>query len=200
MRTSTRTDGTEVTSYSVAETAGLVRAALKKKFPGTKFSVRSKSYSGGASITVRYIDGPTGKAVEDVAKRYAGAGFDGMIDLKYHHNHFLLPDGTVRWARSYGHSYDNAKHPYTLDDLPEGTKVVSFGADYVFVEREFSAERRAEIEGEIAAAAGAERFEMNGEYDVAVIDGAARRCTGMNHCDRWGSSIFHRLAATKDYS
>ena len=39
---------------SLADTAKLVRAALAANFPGTKFYVRSDSYSGGASIDVWY--------------------------------------------------------------------------------------------------------------------------------------------------
>ena len=43
---------------SAAETAVLIRKALAKSFPGTKFYVRSETYSGGASIDV-YYDGAT---------------------------------------------------------------------------------------------------------------------------------------------
>ena len=45
---------------TAAETAKLIRKALKASFPGVKFSVRSKSYSMGASVNVSYIDGPSG--------------------------------------------------------------------------------------------------------------------------------------------
>jgi hypothetical protein len=85
---------------SVADTAKLVRAALKKEFPGVTFRVRSKSYSGGASIDVSWQDGPPTKAVEKVAKRFQGASFDGMIDLKSYHDSTL--DGeTVHFAADY---------------------------------------------------------------------------------------------------
>ena len=49
------------------ETAKLIRAALKESFPSIKFSVKSSSYAGGASINVSYVDGPTQKEVESVA-------------------------------------------------------------------------------------------------------------------------------------
>lgn len=62
---------------SVAETAKLCRAALKAAFPGVRFSVRSRG-----AIDVSYVDGPPIAAVELVAKRYAGAYFDGMIDYQ----------------------------------------------------------------------------------------------------------------------
>lgn len=93
---------------SCAETAKLIRAALKESFPGVKFSVKSNVYSGGASIDVRYQDGPAGKIVESVAEQFQGGYFDGMIDYK-------------------GSCY------HALDGEP-----VRFGADFVFVNRESS--------------------------------------------------------------
>jgi len=58
MSAATPTPRRETVYVSVAETAKLVRAALKAAFPGITFSVRSKSYSMGASISVRWTDGP----------------------------------------------------------------------------------------------------------------------------------------------
>lgn len=93
---------------SCAATAKIVRTALKREFPAVAFSVRSKTYSGGASIRVRWIDGPTVKMVERITSQYTGASFDGMIDLKSYH-----------------------------DQEYEGQRV-HFGADYIFCEREYS--------------------------------------------------------------
>lgn len=106
----------------VTETAKLLRAALKAAWPGMKFSVRSDSYSGGASIRVRYTDGPTKAQVEAIAHLYEGASFDGMIDLKSHHTSLIAdPDGTVR--------------------------EVHHGADYVFVDRDITIELIARLVG-----------------------------------------------------
>lgn len=80
---------TEARYLSCAETAKLVRAALKTAFPGIKFSVKSSTYSGGASIDVNWTDGPTSKEVDAIAKRFEGAAFDGMIDLKEYHTSSL---------------------------------------------------------------------------------------------------------------
>lgn len=93
---------------SCADTAKLVRTALKDAFPKTKFSVKSKTYSGGASITISWIDGPTSREVEAVAKQFQGATFDGMIDLKSHHTSNL------------------------------NGEAVRFGADFIFTSRDFS--------------------------------------------------------------
>lgn len=106
---------------SVTETAKLVRAALKAAFPGEKFSVRSSSYSGGASIDISWTDGPFEKAVDQVANRYQGSDFDGMQDMKIYRGGTLigLPGGEV-------------------DE-------VKFGADFVFTHRTLSPEYLAEL-------------------------------------------------------
>ena len=93
---------------SCAETAKLVRAALKESFPGVKFSVKSSVYSGGASINIRYTDGPTYEQVKTVAEMFQGSYFDGMTDYK---------------GSNYG----------SLDG-----NEVRFGADFVFVNRDFT--------------------------------------------------------------
>ena len=99
---------------SCADTAKLLRSALKAQFPGVRFSVRSNTYSGGASIDVSWIDGPFSSDVDKVAKRYEGATFDGMIDLKEYQDGLIYLEG---------------------EDMPTR---VHFGSDYVFTRRELS--------------------------------------------------------------
>lgn len=106
---------------TVAETAKLVRAALRPAFPGQKFSVRSDRYAGGASIRVTYTDGPAKAAVEAVVGRYAGATFDGMTDMKEYHRDLVWFDG---------------------EDMPTE---VHFGADFVFVTREIGTDYQAAL-------------------------------------------------------
>jgi hypothetical protein len=93
---------------SCAETAKLVRAALRESFPGVRFSVRSSVYSGGASITINYVNGPTYDAVKSVVAMFEGAYFDGMTDYQ-------------------GYNYNS------LDGVE-----TSFGANYIFVNRELT--------------------------------------------------------------
>lgn len=76
----------ETRYISTADTAKLIRTALKQQFPGVKFSVRSSTYSGGCSIDIGWTDGPTQKAVERVTGKFSGASFDGMQDLKTYHD------------------------------------------------------------------------------------------------------------------
>lgn len=130
---------TQARYISCTDTAKLLRKVLKAKFPRTKFSVKSKIYSGGASITVGWLDGPTAKLVESVTSAYAGGGFDGMIDLAYSSYAWLMPDGTVTFAKTRGTagsggtvSSDQALQPSFKSEL------VRFGADYVFTERRYS--------------------------------------------------------------
>lgn len=102
------------TYLSAAEVAKqLVRPALKAAFPGVKFSVRSDSYAGGASIRVRWTDGPKRRAVDAVVDRFQGADFDGMRDMKV--------------SRGSLHLHG-----------PDGLRVVTSLADYIFAERDYS--------------------------------------------------------------
>jgi hypothetical protein len=94
---------------SCAETAKLVRAALKESFPGVKFSVKSSTYAGGASINVAYTDGPSASQVESITRAFQGSYFDGMTDYK-------------------GSNYNS------LDG-----QQIRFGADFIFVNRKFTA-------------------------------------------------------------
>ena len=120
----------ETRYLSCAETAKLVRKALKEGFPGVKFSVRSKVYSGGASISVGWMDSPTEKAVEEVTEQFQGADFDGMIDLK-----------------TYRKSYLNGER-------------VSFGADFIFCNRDYSVGLLTEIANRVTERRGLEPLEV----------------------------------------
>ncbi len=65
-----------------AEVARMIRKTLKIEFPSQKFYVRTSKYSMGASVNIKWQDGPTTKQVDDIVKFYEGSHFDGMIDLK----------------------------------------------------------------------------------------------------------------------
>lgn len=72
--------------YSTTETAAIIRDELKKKFPTTKFSVRSQKYSGGSSINIYWTDGASGVDVDEFTKQFEGASYDGGQDMKIYHN------------------------------------------------------------------------------------------------------------------
>ena len=134
---------TLVRYLTCANTAKLVRKALKREFPGQKFSVRSDVYSGGASIDVRWTDGPRPADVDPVVKQFAGGRFDGSIDLAYSVTHYLRPDGEAMVERNPGTigrmgSDPGYSNEHLADLMPEGVEVVHFAADYVFTHREVS--------------------------------------------------------------
>lgn len=120
-----------------AETARLIRAALKARFPGQKFSVRSSNYSGGASINVHWTSGPTEKEVGTVTEGFVGGGFDGMIDMKYNISSWLLPDGTATWAKSPGTQGSMGLDPAFDNPKPHPDAIwVDFASDHVFLRRD----------------------------------------------------------------
>ena len=86
--------------YTAAETAKHVRQALKEAFPSIKFSVQSKSYSGGASINICWTDGPTPDQVESIAGCFEGATFDGMTDYKGGKVHRVNGE-SVHWGADF---------------------------------------------------------------------------------------------------
>jgi hypothetical protein len=122
------------TYVSLKDTAGLVRKALKVRFPATTFSVRGKSYSGGASITVGWTDGPSVGEVEAVTGRYAGGRFNSMIDMAYSAYHWLLPDGSVVHAGNSSDGFGTATVDAATPPVP-GATLVHFGSDYVHTRR-----------------------------------------------------------------
>lgn len=164
-----------------AETAKLVRSALKREFPGVKFSVRSSTYSMGASISVRWTDGPTSDAVNRVAGAYAGADFDGMVDLKTYAQHWLEPNGTV--AIAYGGA-QGSTHPEVIGDPPSPrARLVHFGADFVHCQREHSDEFKARviahIERHYSLGTPGNKLDWNGRLE-------SWQC--------WGSDLYYRIS------
>ncbi len=128
---------------SCAETAVELRHALKTQFPGIKFSVKSKTYSGGASITVGWTDGPTTDMVERISKDFAGASFDGSIDLKSYH--------TCEYQG----------------------RLIHWGADFVFSRREHSPALVVKACAYVSAKFGIEIDPMTWHSDNRIVCGQA---------------------------
>lgn len=106
---------------SLKDTNVAIRADLKQAFGKAKFSVVGDSYSGGASTTVRYVDGPPEDKVKEIVEGYAGASFDGMTDTQSYHSVAGFDENGV-----------------PLD--------THYGANYVFTSREFSDDVKQEAE------------------------------------------------------
>lgn len=139
---------------SAVDTAKLVRKALRRRFPGVRFSVRTSTYSGGASVRVGWTDGPTSWDVDAVVKPYAGAGFDGSIDLRYHTAAWLHDDGTVTFASTSGTEGSRGSVPSDIAPPQDSSaRLVRFGAHYVTTCREVSDRLRDAAEQVVAATA-----------------------------------------------
>lgn len=121
-----------------AETAKIVRAALKKRWPGVKFSVRSHVYAGGASIDVGWTDGPLWADVDQFLNQFEGGRFDGSIDMKTSVTHYLHPDGTASVRLDLGTERSGGVFPAVDNRAQPVGEEVHFGADFVFAQREVS--------------------------------------------------------------
>jgi hypothetical protein len=139
-------DETMNTIYlSATETAKLIRAQLKAKFPGVKFGVRTHSYSMGSSIYVKWVDGPAFDAVNAVTSSFQGARFDGSIDLAYSVKHWLLPDGTMEVASSDGTTGSHGSHSPERHWMPHPEAKLVHCGSYVTCTREVSASLRERV-------------------------------------------------------
>lgn len=131
---------------SCAETAKLVRTALATHFPGIKFTVRSNTYSGGASIDVGWVLGPTAKEVDDIAGQFESASFDGSIDMETNFDHWLMPDGSTRIESGPGTEGSLGYIPKVEHQpQPPGAVLVHFGAHYVQCQRRLTADYQGEV-------------------------------------------------------
>ena len=135
--------GRQTEYLSATETAKLVRKALKSQFPGVRFSVRSKSHTGGASINVSWTDGPREATVRPVVQQYEAGGFDPSIDMAYDRTHYLRADGEVLLHHDVGTEISGGQHRSTDNTqlesvMPDGIRVVHFGAQHVSCTRHLS--------------------------------------------------------------
>lgn len=71
-----------------AKGAALIRAELKKSFPGIKFRVTSENYSGGSAINVYMTDVKPAIAeqVKSIASKFQYGHFDAMTDCYEYSN------------------------------------------------------------------------------------------------------------------
>lgn len=112
-------------------TAKRIRKILKAKYPGVKFYVRSSTYSGGSSVSVRWTDGPMEKDVDAAISWMESATFDGMIDLKSYVD-VLAVDENGEIVKIHGAHYihtSREKSPEYAAKL-EALMIEKYGADH----------------------------------------------------------------------
>lgn len=100
-----------ITYVSATDTAALIRKALKAEFPGTRFSVRTEKYSGGATVFVAWTDGPQEGTVAAVTGRFEGSRADATGD-------FMDP---VTQETDGGKVRYGARHIWTERNISEAT-------------------------------------------------------------------------------
>ena len=124
-----------IVSIDAVEVAKMLRKDLKAAFPGVKFSVRKRDYD---CVTIDWTDGPTNEAVEAVANKYSGGGFDGMIDSEYFKTSFISPTGEIGVAKCSGTEGSMGVIPAYENAVPPGSQLVQFSTKYIFDNRHIS--------------------------------------------------------------
>jgi len=101
----------------------IVRGYAKDVYPTWKFSVRTKRYSGGCSITVSVMEAPSELFDDDGIRRWAAhevrrMGFDGTEEEAFAHFKAKASNGYFQhWGWYYDHMTDRARE--TLFDMQE---------------------------------------------------------------------------------
>lgn len=162
----------EVTRISTTDTAKLIRKSLKNWFPRTKFSVRSNSYSGGSSIDISWVDGPTQSEVDAIVKDFQGASFDGQTDMKSYHNSFVVLEGST-------------------DPI-----AVHYGADFVFTNRTLSPEFKAELTKIAQSVLDINKETQGQTFDESAYYPDLATNYGFAFSRGWGSSLVWQLSST----
>lgn len=151
--------------------------------------MKSKTYSGGASISVRWVDGPTDALVSRVTGQFAGGKFDGSIDMATSHTSWLHPDGSACIASDPGTSDSMGSRQPCREWMPiPGCRLVSFGANFVFTCRDLSPAFAERVLTKVRAKWGAVDLQVH----VSKYDGTACLTGNYDH-ERWARGISNRM-------
>ena len=78
-----------------------MKIELALAFPGVRFSIKTRRFSGGDAIDVSWTDGPTSKQVDEIIDRYSAGSFDGMEDIyNYSRNAWIEAFGAAKYVHS----------------------------------------------------------------------------------------------------
>jgi hypothetical protein len=126
----------QVELVSLADTAKLIRAALVKAFPGSRFMVRRKptvfgdciGISWGTSSLITNEPMPDTRPMREIAERYCNnhdseRGFDRL--------HWLFPDGSSKFAMPIDHGRRSDSVMVPEKDIPEGARLVLFASNRI---------------------------------------------------------------------
>lgn len=172
-----------LTTVDTKTTAQMLRTALRKQFPGTRFSVRMARGSAHGWLDVSWTDGPAESAVREVVSFYEGSRFDGQTDT-YH---------------------QTGPRTVTLPGDRRPTVGVTFLCCGVLLERRYSVTTYEHAARRVAAAVDLERIEVT-EHGV-TREHATRALTeeqvtalGLNPSREWDCSLAvqHLASETAD--
>jgi len=186
-----------------ADAAKCIRSVLKSTFPKTKFSVTISRYSGGSSVRISWMDGPTDEMVSRITAGFEGKGFDGMIDMAYHMDSYLMPDGSAAFAATSGTTGSLGMVEKASAWKPHPDAIRVSGHAYVFTSRSYSI---AFLERTLAAYS---RKNHGDELAEAIDSGAVKvepgwdgsgHVTGAGHIrcrNHWGDMEIYREAGRR---
>lgn len=92
---------------SLRAAAKNIRIELARAFPGVKFSVKSRRFSGGDAIDVSWIDGPVSAQVAPIIDKYSAGYFNGMEDI-YEYS-----------ADAWNHAFGDAKYVHASRSMSD---------------------------------------------------------------------------------
>lgn len=95
-----------------AQAAASIKRELAARFPGIKFSTRSKPFSMGNSVDVSWELGPTSKEVQPILDKYTEGHFDGMTDYYEY--------GRDPETRAFQAAHGSAKYVHGSRSMPDG--------------------------------------------------------------------------------
>ena len=80
-----------------AQVAKMIRKDLKEAYPLVKFSVTSKSFANGDSVSIKWENGPTTEMIKSITNRYQAGDFNAMEDI-YEYDHSKADTPTVKYV------------------------------------------------------------------------------------------------------
>lgn len=105
------------TIHTLTSASKEIKQTLRKIWPNVKFSVKSKSYSGGCSINVDWDMGPTSKQVEQIVNKYQYGSFDGMTDsYNYDSTLVMTQDDQIKVLGGAKYVFCNRRIPQELQE------------------------------------------------------------------------------------
>lgn len=171
----------EKTYIPAKDVAKIIRADLKRRFRYHYGPIGFTVRTDGNAVNVRWTDGPTTGMVREVIDRYAGGGFDGMIDMAYYCRHWQKPDGSLHYAGTSG--TEGSMGSVSAEDFPapcDGCRLVQLGSKYVFAQRDVSDAAMAVIRAEVVAKFGIVNPSDEGEW--------------RDKCGDWNTTVVWREA------